>query len=108
MGGVLNPPICPYCIQLAPFLLVTPRCLYTSPGGESKQSHVFSRYLKILWGGKKKDREDAVKGQLDYTSKLGYGLAWKRGGAKSTYTTGNNYLISTHAHSDQPSPAPPS
>ena len=50
--------------------------------------------------------ENAVEGQLDYTSRLGYGLAWKRGGARSTYTAGNNYLISTHAHSDQPSPAP--
>ena len=50
--------------------------------------------------------EDAVEGQLDYTSRLGYRLAWKQGGARSTYTAANNYMISTHAHSDQPSPAP--
>ena len=54
----------------------------------------------------RKVTENAVEGQLDYTSRLGYGLAWKRGGARSTYTAGNNYLISTHAHSGQPSPAP--
>ena len=114
MGGVLNPPICPYCIQPAPFLLVTPRCLYISPSGESRQSHVFSCYLHeniVGWDVLGVGRKTTEKMQLTASLIIQVSLVtgWLGNGVVPSLHIDiqrQELPDSTHAHSDQPSPAP--
>ena len=78
--GSLTHPSAPYHI-LAPFLLVTPRCPYTSPGGEFWQPHVVSCSLKILWMFMGWETTEKLQTNLQkaslVTGRLRYRLAWK-------------------------------